>query len=614
MRSWVWMLLSGLLWTAAAQEGQLVISEVGGSYAVRGQTYTAVIGADGCLTSLTCDGAEFFHAVANSIPRGAYLYQKGLVSSKVVKEGRDTLVASSPQGTIRYQFQPTRMTWRISNPTSESLSFVAVFDPAVAAVQGERQRWAKTPATRRWPDTLWVRGRASLRITGNSRIWGPWGGNHQVWQADIPPHGNLEAVVQPAAASEVELAHAAAIIHAPPPPPPQDPQGPMWDLSVLSQAPRTWPADGFSPLATADGKGSIRPIFFQGPPHDGRETGVFAWIGLPGTPAGTKVPGMVLIHGGGGTAFSSWVGRWTARGYAAIALDTCGCVPKGTYGHWERHAAGGPPGWGGWEQIDDPREDQWTYHAVADAILAHSLLLSLPEVDAKRTGLTGISWGGYLTCIVSGVDPRFQFAVPVYGCGFTNEHTFATSVNNLGPQGSARWMRWWDPSVYLPKAAMPMCWVTGSNDFAYIFPALQKSYRLPTGPRSLCIRLRMPHGHGDAGEGPKEIFTFADSLLRGGDPLPRLTGQGRNGKQVWAVFQSSRPLTKAELNITRDLGKWPARKWEALPAQVDAAGRVTATLPDGLTAFYLNVFDDRDCVVSSEHEELAQLNVSGTFE
>ena len=36
------------------------------------------------------------------------------------------------------------------------------------------------------------------------------------------------------------------------------------------------------------------------------------------------------------------------------------------------------------------------------------------EVEARSTG---VSWGGYLTCIASSLDPRFAFAAPVYGCG-----------------------------------------------------------------------------------------------------------------------------------------------------------------------------------------------------
>jgi dienelactone hydrolase len=311
---------------------------------------------------------------------------------------------------------------------------------------------------------------------------------------------------------------------------------------------------------------------------------------------------MVLVHGGGGTAFAQWVRRWTSHGYAAIAMDTCGAVPKGTYGHWQPDPQGGPPGWGGWDQIDWPWGEQWTYHAVADAILAHSLLRSLPEVDDHRIGLTGISWGGYLTCIIAGVDHRFTFAAPVYGCGFTDEHNFAGSVKGLGPERSERWMRWWDPKMYLCNANEPMLWVTGSNDFAYTPNALQKSYRLPTGPRTLCVRLRMPHGHGE-GERPKEIQVFADSLLRGEAPLAKITGQGRVGEQVWATFAFKTPVVKAELNYTRDTGNWKDRLWESTPAVI-TDGKITATLPPATRVYYLNLFDTRDCVVSTEHEEL----------
>ncbi len=378
--------------------------------------------------------------------------------------------------------------------------------------------------------------------------------------------------------------------------PPAEPTGPMWDLKALSKAPKTYPAEGFS-------EPGMRALYFEGPDYKGKPTRVFAWLGIPKTEPGKKLPAMVLVHGGGGTAFASWVRLWNERGYAAIAMDTCGCIPQGTYGNWQRGEAGGPPGWGGFDQIDQPRTDQWTYHAVADAVLAHSLLRAQPEVDPKRIGLTGISWGGYLTCIIAGVDSRYRFAAPVYGCGFTNEHTFAGSVTGLGEERADRWMRWWDPSSYLGNVRMPMLWVTGSNDFAYTFNALQKSYRLPKTPRTLAIRLRMPHGHGPAGEAPKEIWVYADSFLKGGDRMARITGQGREGGRVWATFSSKRPIVKAELNVTKDTGKWPDRLWDALSAAV-AAGKVTATLPEGVRVYYINLFDDRDCVVSTEHVEV----------
>lgn len=369
-----------------------------------------------------------------------------------------------------------------------------------------------------------------------------------------------------------------------------------WDLRTLEVAPK-WTALERPKL---DG---VKALTFEGLPFRGKATRVYAWLGLPAVKAGEKVPAMVLVHGGGGTAFEEWVRLWVSRGYAAIAMDTCGQIPVGHYGRWFRDGQGGPPGWGGFDQVDQPREDQWTYHAVADVILAHSLIRSLPEVDPERTGVTGISWGGYLTCIVAGVDHRFRLAVPVYGCGFYRDTVFENNLSQLGPEAAARWMDTWDPSVYLPNAEMPILWVNGSNDFAYTLGAMQRSYRLPKGPRTLCVRLRMPHGHGGAGENPEEIRVFADSLLKDGASLARIAGSGREGTKAWVTSTSSVPVIKAELNFTRDTGRWQDRKWEALPADL-ADGRISAQLPEGTRVYYFNLFDDRGCVVSTEHETL----------
>lgn len=377
------------------------------------------------------------------------------------------------------------------------------------------------------------------------------------------------------------------------------PAQPHWSLEALSKTPAVYPAE--EPKAEG-----VRSLFYEGVPFQGKPTRVFAYVGLPKVQAGTRVPAMVLIHGGGGTAFDRWVRLWNDRGYAAIAMDLCGCVPIGKYGKWQRHAAGGPAGWGGFDQIDQPAQDQWTYHAVADAILGHSLLRSLPEVDTQRIGLTGISWGGYLTCILSGVDSRFQLAVPVYGCGFLGDNsTWLPVFEKMKPEQRARWLSWWDPSVYLGCAKVPMLWVTGTNDFAYPMDSLQKSYRLPTGPRTICLRVRMPHGHGKAGENPEEIRGFVDSLLSGGVPLARITSQGREGNVAWAAYESRSAIRRAELNYTVDSGKWRDRKWETLPAELDVAHhKASVRLPEGAKVYFLNLIDDRDVVVSTEHEEV----------
>jgi dienelactone hydrolase len=378
-----------------------------------------------------------------------------------------------------------------------------------------------------------------------------------------------------------------------------------WPLDRLRRPPATFPAPDFS----APG---VRALFYESVPHQGRATRVFAWLGLPELPSGASCPGMVLLHGGGGTAFDEWVRLWTARGYAAIAMDLCGCMPARPsvldgVPH-QRHEHGGPPGWdAAFRQTAEPIEDQWSYHAVAAAVVGHSLLAAQPGVDPERIGVTGISWGGYLTSIVAGVDARLRAATPVYGCGFLGEDS--CWKDNVFPHLPApqvqRWLELWDPSQYLPHAAMPMCWVSGTNDFAYPLHSLQKSYRLPRGPRTLCIRVEMPHSHRD-GWAPAEIGVFADSLLCGGEALPHLLEHGRDGGRVWARFHSARPIRRAELCATRALGHWTDRTWRIMPARFDSAtGRAEAELPPHATAWFLNVCDDRGCVASTPHEEKA---------
>lgn len=376
---------------------------------------------------------------------------------------------------------------------------------------------------------------------------------------------------------------------------------PRFDLVALSRVPAVFPADGFA----AEG---VRAMFYEGPKFQAKPTRVFAYYGVPPVAAGAKLPAMVLIHGGGGTAFDRWVRLWNGRGYAAIAMDLCGCVPQGSYGRWQRHDQGGPPGWdASFSQLDWPPEDQWPHQAVSAVLLAHSWLRAQPEVDAERIGVTGISWGGYMTCLVAGVDTRFRFAVPVYGCGFLGDNSaWLSQFAKLGPDGAASWLRWWDPSAYLPRATMPMLWVNGTNDFAYPMDSWQKSYRLPPTPRTLCLRVRMPHGHGAAGENPEEIHACANAFLKQAAPLPRITAQGRDGATVWATFESRVNVVSAELNFTCATGKWQERKWETVPATLDRdQQKVTATLRPDVTVYYLNLVDERNLVVSTEHEELA---------
>ena len=345
-----------------------------------------------------------------------------------------------------------------------------------------------------------------------------------------------------------------------------------WNLDELSKPPAVYSAENPSPIP------GIRSLYFDNEPYGGKPARAFAYYGLPEGLKGEKVPAMVLIHGGCGTAFADWVKLWNDRGYAAISMDTCGSVSDNAYCKYDRaqHAWAGPRGWGGFDAINDAPADQWSYHAVAAVIRAHSLIRSFPEVDPARIGVTGVSWGGYLTCIASSIDPRFAFAAPVYGCGsLRQDSAWVGEFEKMGEERANRWTGLWDPVSYLPLSRTPTLWVNGTNDFAYPLSCYQRSYRLPPGPCTLCIRINMLHGHGGSGERPEEISRWLKTSFAAARSLTRISTQSHDAGLLQATYEGN--VVRAELIFTNTSGPWPARIWQFTPANLDRANKRVAS-------------------------------------
>ncbi|MEW6302602.1 MAG: PhoPQ-activated protein PqaA family protein [Verrucomicrobiota bacterium] len=385
-----------------------------------------------------------------------------------------------------------------------------------------------------------------------------------------------------------------------------------WNLTKLKQPPA---------MRWVSQSGPVHSLLYAGEMYQGHATEVFAHYASPVTlgeaKPGAKFPGVVLIHGGGGTAFAEWAWLWAKRGYAAIAMDLGGSrpndpiydpksgapIPNQTARPETRtRLPNGGPNQGHPEKFDTiggDVSDDWPFHAAANVIRAHSLLRSFPEVDADRTAVTGISWGGYTTCLVASLDNRFKAAVPVYGCGFLHEGESVQkpSIDQLGDRRDA-WVKAYDPSSLLPRCRVPILFVNGSNDIHYPLDSYQKTFDVVPGRKQMRIEVNMRHGH-PAGWAPPEIGLFIDTFCRKGKPLPVPGKLEVAENEVRLKFTSAVPIKSAALHYTTDTGLRSKRTWKSIPAQI-GKGVVTAPNPPGnANTWFITLTDERDAMVST---------------
>ncbi|MFZ4456877.1 MAG: alpha/beta hydrolase family protein [Bacteroidales bacterium] len=370
----------------------------------------------------------------------------------------------------------------------------------------------------------------------------------------------------------------------------------LWDLTKLSKAPA---------FAWLNAHKPVRSLAFDGLIYEGKPTRVFAYYSNPALLRGIssenkKYPGIILVHGGGGKAFKAWVEKWAADGYAALALDLSAT------GGDEYTFEGNGPKQNKEEKFEDIAlgnlRNMWSYHAVADVILAHSLLLSFPVVNADKTVITGISWGGYLTCLAASLDNRFKAAAPVYGCGFYSDCVFQSDLAKMNPSDSLKWLKNFDPSSYLPYAKPRFLFINGNKDGWFFVNAYHKTYSLiKPEQRTVTIFPDMKHSHTD-GWALEEIKYFFESVLNKGYPLIKVGKTAIWDSLISVQFDTNISVSAASFYYTNNLNAPNTkREWKEQQVTVDNRTKtVFCKMPEFKIGFF-TLKDVRNLSVSSEY-------------
>jgi dienelactone hydrolase len=419
----------------------------------------------------------------------------------------------------------------------------------------------------------------------------------------------------------------------------------LWLPASCADAPA---ADPFAPYLTGQAPEILRDVPDAGAPpegvnvrrvvfrsRDGSE--IFAVIVTP--KAAGKHPGMLVLHGGGGSAEVEKAIAWGQRGYVAVAPDLPGIAnPQKlteSKGRWNTMK------YGEGRYVASPDA---TASVLFDAVLAAMqslyLLRAQSDVDPARIGVVGISWGGYMTTMVCGLaGDQVRAGFAVFGCGFYEFSSQQPTLQKMPAEERERWLRDLDSGRRAPGIKAAFFTAGAADDFFFWPPAVQATLDAIPGVKNHLYAPNANHkvplpGGTVFPKTPEEPFVptpfqpfptpsgskanwlamevpYFDYYLNGkGQPLPVVTVE-KSGDPLTVRFQiaAPRPIVKAEVYWCAPSTDWMKRLWLAGPADKAAEGHYEARLPAEAAAgadWFVVASDDRPVTVSSDFMHLGQ--------
>ena len=174
---------------------------------------------------------------------------------------------------------------------------------------------------------------------------------------------------------------------------------------------------------------------------------------------GKKYPLVLNIHGGPhnmyGFGFSHQFQTQAAAGYYVLFIN-----PRGGQGYGQKfqHGVNGKYGEGDYQDI----------MCAVDHVLA-----TTPEVDEHRLGVTGASYGGFMTNWIVGHTQRFKTAITVasisnwisfFGTSDIG-HSFTEMQHGVDPLSGAEYLRSISPLTYVENIHTPLLIVHSEQDY-----------------------------------------------------------------------------------------------------------------------------------------------------
>ena len=222
----------------------------------------------------------------------------------------------------------------------------------------------------------------------------------------------------------------------------------------------------------------------------------------------------------------------------------------------QRPEASAPDGWGFFSAQAELRLQSIMGLQTWSSIRAIDFVASLPDVDAKRIGMTGASGGGTQTFIAAAIDPRISVAVPCVmvstamqgGCTCENASLLRIGTGNVEIA-----------ALFAPK---PLG-LTAADDWTKEmetkgFPELQQLYALVGAPDKVALWPQLQFGHNYNSPTREHIYSWFNKHFALGQPepiverdYPMLT------REQMTVWNAEHPAPKETgLDLEKRLLRW----------------------------------------------------------
>jgi dienelactone hydrolase len=368
--------------------------------------------------------------------------------------------------------------------------------------------------------------------------------------------------------------------------------------------------DGKAPKVTQvlSDSGGIRRLLFHSRDVNGIPTLIHAAVIRPAAPG--NYPGLLILHGGGGSAEIDKGIKWARQGYIVVTLDLPGIADgkklKLSSGYWKDLAYG------------SKRFASIGNSTIFDAVLAalQGLYLLREQPGVTNIGVTGVSWGGYMTTMLSGLAPSYiDAAFSTYGSGFYDSgSTFLKDLDTMRAEERAAWLQYLDAGRRAKNIAAPFFIAAASNDNWFYPPAVLATLNGSDAPVNHFFAANANHAAPvPGGNSVKERIGTMDMelayfnyYLKGeGLPLPVINSEITKDSSAQFYVDSKTPIKTVTVYYSTD-SIWTKRKWiaaEAFPLK-DKPGWYTAALPDSAKAkgsyWFASATDTRPLTVSGK--------------